>query len=164
MIVKAQYLLQHLIMDCIACVISMVCYCWASLCCLDDAFLHMAMQQYHVTNAWLRWACDLDLHTSAKAEPQQLDNAFSTLSNSISFWLLPSTSCIIIDLFFTHPLPVGHSLKAAVKSYFELELKTNNSSRSPFSRYAWLRCFSCYAWFLWEHDWNCWSRNLQCLH
>ena len=37
-------------------------YCWASLCCLDDAFLHMAMQQYHVTNAWLRWACDPDLH------------------------------------------------------------------------------------------------------
>ena len=53
---------------------------------------------------------------------------------------------------------------ATVKSYFELELKTNNSSRSPFSCCAWFLCFSCYAWFLWEHDWNCWSRNLQCLH
>ena len=115
-----QYLLQHPIMDFITCVILMVCYCWASLCCLDDAFLHMAMQQYHVTNAWLRWACDLDLHTSAKAEPQQLDNAFS--SCKAVHRQTDLAPCIVIDLFLTYPLPLCYNplQKNLVQSYHEI--------------------------------------------
>ena len=73
--VKAESLLQQPIED-VICTISIVYNCLDSLCRVD-ASLQIAMQQYHLSNAWLRWAFNLHMIKLRNTELKQLGNAFS---------------------------------------------------------------------------------------